>query len=84
MSVPFHCLGVSKKQNCRLWGSERPQEVNEVLKGAQSFKVLCAISEIVIIRPYFVEDGSITGEINKIMLRYVFIPKLADLSLIHI
>ena len=74
----FSLCGGVNKQNCRIWGTERPQEVYEVPQGADSIMVWCAISSRGIIRPYFFENVSVTGESYKKMLRYFFFPKLRD------
>ena len=74
----FSLSGDVNKQNCRIWGTERPQEVYEVPQGAHSIMVWCAISSRGIIGPYFFENVSVTGESYKNMLRYFFFPKLRD------
>ena len=70
--------GGVNKQNCRVWGSERPQVVYEVPQGAESIMVWCAISENGIIVPYFFENESVTGESYYKMLRYFFFPKMRN------
>jgi len=70
--------GGVNKQNCRVWGSERPQVVYEVPQGAESIMVWCAISENGIIGPYFFENESVTGESYYKMLRYFFFPKMRN------
>ena len=74
----FSLAGGVNKQNCRIWGTERPLEVYQVPQGAASIMVWCAMSEKGIIGPYFFENESVTGESYKRMLRYYFFPKLRD------
>jgi hypothetical protein len=76
----FSLSGGVNKQNCRIWGSERPQEVYESPQSAPSIMVWCAISKKGIIGPYFYENENVTGETYKKMLRYYFFPKLRDYS----
>ena len=74
----FSLSGRVNKQNCRIWGTERPQEVYEVPQGARSVMVWCAISEKGVIGPYFFENESVTGDSYKKMLRYFLFPRLRD------
>lgn len=74
----FSLAGAVNKQNCRVWGTERPPEVYEVPQGAESIMVWCAISEKGIIGPYFFENGNVTGESYFKMVRYFFFPKVSN------
>ena len=64
------------KQNCRIWGSERPNEVYETLHNFSSIMVWCALSESEEIGRYFFENENVTGSTYKRMLRYFLFPKL--------
>lgn len=70
--------GGVNKQNYRIWGSQRPQEVYQAPQSAPSLMVWCAISKKGFIGPYFFENGNVTGASYRSMLRYFFFPKLRD------
>jgi len=74
----FSLSGGVNKQNCRIWGTERPSTVYESPQSSASIMVWCALSKKEIIGPYFFENESVTGETYKRMLRYFFFPKLRD------
>ena len=71
----FSLSGVVNKQNCRIWGTERPNEVYETLHNSPSVMVWCALSQNEIIGPYFFENENVTGSTYKRMLRYFLFPK---------
>ena len=76
----FSVLRRVTKQNCRLWGTERPTEVHEVTRHSPTVMVWCAVSEHEIIEPYIFENETITGNSYKRMPRYHLMPRLRDYS----
>ena len=74
----FSLGGAVNKQNCRIWGSERPDTVYESPQSTQSIMVWCALSKNEVIGPYFFENGNVTGDSYKRMLRYYLFPKLRN------
>jgi len=70
--------GAVNKQNCRIWGTERPDTVYQSPQSTQSIMVWCAMSRHEVIGPYFFENGNVTGNSYKKMLRYFFFPKVRD------
>ncbi len=68
------------KQNCRIWGSEHPNEVYETLQNSPSITLWCALSRNEMIRPYFFENENVTGRTYKRMLRYFLLPMLEGYS----
>lgn len=74
----FTLSGQVNKQNCRIWGTERPNEVYETRTNSPSVMVWCAMSKNGIIGPYFFENENVTGTTYKRMLRYFLFPKLRD------
>lgn len=74
----FSLSGQVNKQNCRIWGSERPQQVYEAPNNAPSVMVWCALSKNEIIGPYFFENENVTGQSYKRMLRYYVFPRLRN------
>lgn len=74
----FSLKGAVNKHNCRIWGSQRPETVYESPQSSPTLMVWCAISENEVIGPYFFDDGSVTGDRYKRMLRYYLFPKLSN------
>ena len=74
----FSLSGLVNKQICRIWGSERPNEVYETFQNSSSVMVWCTSSKKKIIGPYFFEDGNVTGSRCKRMLRHFLLPELRD------
>ena len=74
----FSLSGFVNKQNCRIWGSERPNEVYQTPHNSPSVMVWCGVSKNEIIGPYFFGNETVTGESYKKLLRYYAFPKLRD------
>ncbi len=74
----FSLSGTVNKQNCRIWGTERPNQVYETLHNSPSVMVWCAMSKSGVIGPYFFENENVTGSTYKRMLRYFLFPKLQN------
>ncbi len=64
------------KQNCRIWGIERPNEVYETLQNSQSIMIWCSSSRNEIIGPYLFKNENVTSRTYKRMLLYFLLPKL--------
>ncbi len=78
--MKFSLPGTVNKQNCRIWGTERPNQVYETLHNSPSVMVWCAMSKSGVIGPYFFENENVTGSTYKRMLRYFLFPKLQNYS----
>jgi len=75
----FRINGVVNKQNVRIWGTERPEEINPIVLNSPGVMTWCAISKGRIIGPYFFENENVTGETYRSMLiRYAF-PRFREL-----
>ncbi len=74
----FSVSGKVNKQNCRIWGTERPNQVYETLHNSPSLMVWCAMSKSGLIGPYHLENENVTGSRYKRMLRYFLFPKLQN------
>lgn len=74
----FSLSGSVNKQNCRVWGTERPNLVFDTPQNSPSVMVWCALSRREIIGPYFFENENVTGATYKRLLRYFLFPKLRD------
>ena len=66
--------GKVNKQNCRIRGTERPNQVYETLHNSASVIVWCTMSKSGVICSYFSEDENVTGSTYKRMLRYFCFP----------
>ena len=53
----FHISGRVHKQNCRIWSTENPHEVQEYWDKSTKINVWCAMSSNCIIGPYFFEEN---------------------------
>ena len=74
----FFVGGAVNKQNVRVWGTQRPDVVYESPQSTESPIVWCALSKTEIFGTYFFQDGTVTRERYKRMLRYYLFPKLND------
>ncbi len=70
----FHISGYVHKNNCRIWGTEKPNEVNIFTRDSPKVHDWCAMSSTCIIGPYFFEGDTITGESYLKMLKNYFLP----------
>ena len=64
----FSLCGRLNKQNCRIWGSEPPNELYETLHNSPTITIWCTLSRNEII-------GNVTGRTYNRMLRYFLSPK---------
>ncbi len=74
----FSLSGKVNKQNCRIWGTERPNQVYETLHNSSSVMVWCAMSKSPVTGPYLFENENVTGSTYKRMLLYFLFPKLQN------
>jgi hypothetical protein len=74
--VIFHLCGRVHKQNCRIWGYEKPNEVQQEPLHSPKVNVWCAMSADQIIGPYFFEESTVGGENYLAMLKEYFFPIL--------
>ena len=58
----FTLGGYVNKQNCRIWGSENPQVIEERPLHPEKITVWCALWSKGVIGPYFFENGNGTPE----------------------
>ena len=72
----FSPTGRVNKQNCRVWGAERPNQVHEVPQHSPSVMVWCAVTKYEMIGSYFFENENVTQHSYKRMLRYYAFSRL--------
>lgn len=70
----FYLSGRVHKQNCRIWGYEKPIEVHQEPLHSPKINVWCAMSSRCIIGPYFFEDENVNGKNYLKMLKEYFRP----------
>ena len=80
----FHTDGTVNKQNCRLWGDEKPRAPAEQELQFPSLTVWCGVGRKGILGPLFFEEGgraaTVTASRYKHMLASFVMPKLDDLG----
>lgn len=79
----FLLHGAVNKENCRIWASEGPEAVYKSRQSFPTSMVSCIIFKTGIVRSYFFEDGSVTGERYKRIVQYFLFSKPAKLPFQH-
>ena len=74
----FHISGRVHKQNCRIWSTENPHEVQEYWDKSPKINVWCAMSSDCIIGPYFFEENVNSQNYLK-MLKEFFWPRIQNM-----
>lgn len=82
----FYVDGFVNKQNCRIWGSEKPRPNEEQPTSEVKVTVWCAIWAKSVIRPYFFEDKrgnpvSVNSLRYQQMLNSFLMPKLRAIDI---
>lgn len=76
----FHLEGNVTKQNCRIWGTEPPEEVAFRQGHSPHVTVWCGVASWGIVGPYFFEErgkvATVTGGRYRRMLQEYLIPQL--------
>ena len=71
----FFVNGVVNRHNCRVWGTEPPDETIEVCHSSPKVNVWKGISVTTVCGPFFIE-GNVTGENYLDMLEKCFLPQM--------
>lgn len=66
---PLSLSGSLNKENCQIWGTERPQQIYHVSKGESLVMICDDVSQKGIIYFYSFDNLSVTVESYKSMLR---------------
>ena len=72
----FHVSGKVKKQNVRIWGTEKPHRIVENERDSPKTNVFCAISTSKVYGPYLFSDRTVNGETFRNMLTTWLMPQL--------
>jgi hypothetical protein len=73
----FHTSGYVHKQNCRIWSTKKPIEVQVYQDNSPKINVWCAMSSDCIIGPYFFEEN-VNGKNYLEMLQNFFWPAIQN------
>ena len=79
----FHTSGYVHKNNCRIWGTEKPNEVNSFERDSPKVNVWCAMSSNCIIGPYFFDVDTVKGTDYLKMLNEYFLPILRNKRIVR-
>lgn len=83
----YHLDGYINKQNCRYWAHDNPRELHQQLRHGEKIMVLCALSKVRIIGPFFFDDGGLAVMVNSecyvTIFQDFFIPYLEENEIGH-
>jgi ferredoxin-like protein FixX len=74
----FHMNGCVNCHNCRIWGSEQPNEIREYVRGSAKVNVWCGLLCDHVVGFFFY--STITGGIYQDMVENYFFPQIEDLE----
>lgn len=76
----FHINGCVNRHNCRVWGSQQPNEIHEYVRDSPKLNVWCALFHNKVIGPFFFVEKTITGLVYLDMLELFVFPQLDDIE----
>lgn len=76
----FHVNGVVNRHNCRIWGSQKPQEIVQYQRDSPKVNVWCGLMNDRIVGPFIFAEKTITGDIYYDMLELYVFPQLDDIE----
>ncbi|GBL85010.1 hypothetical protein AVEN_42252-1 [Araneus ventricosus] len=68
--------GKVNKHNCRIWGSENPQDYRELERDSPNVNVWCALSHTEVIGPFFFAETTINSVTYLDMLEMYAVPQM--------
>jgi len=69
----FYVNGCVYRHNCRIWGTQQPNEIHEYVRGSPKVNVWCGLLYDRVIGPFFFSESTITGVVYLDLLeQYVF------------
>ena len=74
----FYDEATFHKNNCPIWGTEKPNEVNSFERNSPKVNVWCAMSSNCVIGPYFFDVDTVKGKDYLKMLNEYFLPILKN------
>uniref|UniRef100_A0A1B6EKB9 DUF4817 domain-containing protein n=1 Tax=Cuerna arida TaxID=1464854 RepID=A0A1B6EKB9_9HEMI len=76
----FHVNGVVNRHNCRIWGSQKPQEIVQYQRDSPKVNVWCGLMNDRIVGPFIFAEKTITGDIYCDMLELYVFPQVDDIE----
>lgn len=76
----FHTSGVVNRHNCRIWGSQQPNNVQEHVRDSPKLNVWCGLLYDKVIGPFFFAEKTINGIVYLDMLEQFLFPQLEDIE----
>jgi hypothetical protein len=77
MSVVNGCVN---RHNCRIWGSQQPNEIHEYVRGSAKVNVWCGLLCDRVVGPFFFTESTITGDIYLDLLQLYVFPQIEDVE----
>ena len=78
----FHLSGKMNRHSCRIWGTEKPDEIWQLERNSPKINVWCALRRSRIIGPFFFQETTINGDIYLAMLKTFLIPELQRFNIL--
>ncbi|GBN42029.1 hypothetical protein AVEN_192456-1 [Araneus ventricosus] len=76
----YHVSNKVNKHNCRIWGSENPDAVQEVERNSPKINVWCALSHDAVIGQFSFAETSVKANIYLDMLQSYAVPQMHHLQ----
>jgi hypothetical protein len=70
--APFHMNGCVYQHNCRIWGSEQPNEIHECVHGSAKVSVWCGLLCDRVVGPFFLQRAPLLEAFTRICLKIIF------------
>lgn len=76
----FHINGSVNRYNCRIWGSQQPNEIQEYVRDSPKLNVWCGLFHDQVIGPFFFVEKTITGLVYLDMLELFVLPQIEQIE----
>lgn len=76
----FHINGCVNRHNCRIWGSQQPNEIHEHVRDSPKLNVWCGLLNDRVVGPFFFAERTITGIIYLDMLELFVFPQIDEIE----
>jgi hypothetical protein len=74
----FHTNGIVNRNNCQIWGTQKPQEIIEYEGDSPKVNVFCILSRRKLYGPFFFAEGTVTGQSYLDMLQLWLMPQMQE------
>ena len=68
--------GCVNRHNCRIWGTQQPNEIHEYVQGSPKVNVWCGLLYDRVICPFFFSESTITGVVYLDLLEHYVSPQI--------